>query len=271
MASPVASGDGDKCAKLKSISSDEKRRAELRAIAAERKAAGATPPTATVFDGGAPGEGAKGSIVKIVHLIRHGLAAHNLASLEAAAAGHSKDSVMADPAFTDPALTPDGEAGAAAHAPALRAAAPPVGRVFVSPLQRTLQTATLAFGGPDGFPCPVVAVEACRERWGGHYADRRRPLCEAARQFPAVDFSSVEHNVDALWKLDERETLAHVGARACEVVALIKSDPAPVIAVVTHSVFLAAMLNVGLECANPDDAMYVMPAELRSFVVTWNG
>eukprot|EP00937_MAST-01D_sp_MAST-1D-sp2_P007209 g7209.t1 len=72
--------------------------------------------------------------------------------------------------------------------------------VVVSPMTRTLQTASLALGQADapGAP-PFVATELARERIGPYTCDARRPLAELRADFPAVDFSGVRNEHDELY------------------------------------------------------------------------
>lgn len=67
--------------------------------------------------------------------------------------------------------------------------------VLVSPLTRTLETASLMFpqavaedgktggGGGTSRAPPFVAVELCREAFGGHPCDQRRPISVVRREF----------------------------------------------------------------------------------------
>ena len=82
-------------------------------------------------------------------------------------------------ALIDAALTEDGCASARAL---LGTMSPAPAVALVSPLQRALQTATLALGSPPA--CPVLALEACRERSGKNSFDQRRPIEAAQREFP---------------------------------------------------------------------------------------
>ena len=140
---------------------------------------------------------------KIVYLVRHAQAAHNI--LEAAAKKAVKDrggsdaeaeearkAVLDNPDNFDAALSVKGQSQASASGVELaslfeRTHYPPPECVLVSPLQRTLHTATLLF--PD-HP-KMSAHERLREKRTGKPCDERRPAAEAARQFPHISFDTI--------------------------------------------------------------------------------
>lgn len=82
--------------------------------------------------------------------------------------------------------------------------------VVVSPLTRTLQTATLVLGSPlhDHAP-PFVAHELVRERVDNFTCNARRPLSEVAPEFPGVDFSLISDDHDpAFGRVTVRERVS---------------------------------------------------------------
>ena len=192
---------------------------------------------------------------KIVYLVRHAQAAHNI--LEAAAkkavkarggsdaeAEEARKAVLDNPDNFDAALSVKGQSQASASGVELaelfqRTHYPPPECVLVSPLQRTLHTATLLF--PD-HP-KMSAHERLREKRTGKPCDERRPAAEAARQFPHISF-------DTIAKLDARsddghkfrpeflEGNAQVEKRAATLLDLLRSRKEKSIAVVAHKGYL---------------------------------
>mmetsp|Transcript_49962 Transcript_49962/g.142977 ORF Transcript_49962/g.142977 Transcript_49962/m.142977 type:complete len:385 (-) Transcript_49962:15-1169(-) len=158
---------------------------------------------------------APAAVTKIVYLIRHGEAIHNVlekaaqkrAATEAEALGHRRGSQqyaamleMARKAVLHDANQTDPELSEAGHGQALETREeieqltstwnmPPPTRVFVSPLKRTLQTAAAVF--PEH---PKVQVHALvRERRTGLACDEPSPQWEMCRQkcFAHMDFGDV--------------------------------------------------------------------------------
>jgi len=145
--------------------------------------------------------------------------------------------------------------------------------VLVSPLTRTLETATLMFP-PAAHPLPFVAVELCREAHGGHPCDQRRPVSVVRRDFPHVDFGGVGTDADTWHDPDRRETVREVAVRCDKFLALLRARPERNLVVVSHGVFLETLLNrCGLACT--DDAVKgrrFENAEMRSVVIGgWSG
>jgi hypothetical protein len=76
-----------------------------------------------------------------------------------------------------------------------------------------------------------------------HPCDKRRHTSYYAQRFPAVDFSLVESETDALWQPAVRETREELQARALKFLHLVMARPERHIAVVSHSGFLKALLR----------------------------
>ena len=71
---------------------------------------------------------------------------------------------------------------------------------YVSPLMRTLQTATLAKLDK------LVALEEIRERLGQRPCDKRNNISHQQQLFPTVNFFLCKAETDELWLKDHRET-----------------------------------------------------------------
>ena len=195
-------------------------------------------------------DGASSAPTKHIYLIRHGEATHNVAPKPW---GEE---------LIDARLTEKG----ASQADALRerAAALPVELVVVSPLTRTLDTAMRSLGPLQQRGVPFVAVEECREQFGKNLPDKRRAISAVASEFERVDFSGLRaSDADSLFT-SERESLEALAARADRFLELLFARPETHIAVVTHSSFLAALLNAALDTsASPAASEWFANAELR--------
>jgi broad specificity phosphatase PhoE len=205
---------------------------------------------------------------KTLHLIRHAEGTHNAAeSAEEATpthgvlhrnaelhAKHGSAWVLLEEAtsliYLDPPLTGKGEAQAAALRAELHATRASVDAVVVSPMRRTLQTATLGLPQlADELPSAtvVIATELLRERIGPYTCDGRDRASQLAAEFPHVDFSEVSEH-DHLWT-DGKEhgpaEAATLAARAHRFAAWVLRRPAEHehIAVVSHQHFLRAFVS----------------------------
>lgn len=176
------------------------------------------------------------------------------------AAAYKKASLM------DAKLDETGRSQATALGARIREARIVVDIVLVSPLTRTLETASLMF--PDA-PMPFLAVEMCREAHGGHPCDQRRPTSVVSKEFTHVDFSGIGTDEDTWHNPDRRETVREVSIRCDKFLAILRSRPERNIAVVSHGVFLETLLNrSGLVCT--DDSVRLKRfenAEMRSIVL----
>jgi broad specificity phosphatase PhoE len=184
----------------------------------------------------------------------------------------------------DARLDETGRAQATALGQRIREARMQVDVVLVSPLTRTLETGTLMFpdsrataasggggsaGSSGGSAPPFVAIEMCREAFGGHPCDQRRPLSVVAKEFAHVDFGLVGTDEDTWHDPNRRETVREVSIRADRFLAILRSRPERNIVVVSHGVFLETFMNrCALLCV--DDSLKVKRfenAEMRSIVL----
>ncbi|EFJ09533.1 hypothetical protein SELMODRAFT_235771 [Selaginella moellendorffii] len=142
--------------------------------------------------------------------------------------------------------------------------------VVVSPLTRTLQTASGIFGGgnftdtTDQLAAPLmvdnvgrcprpaissansppfVALELCREKLGTMPCDQRSPRSKSEIQFPGIDFSNIEQDQDELWKPDRREPEEELDKRARAFLEWLWSRGEEEIAVVSHAGFLTNLVT----------------------------
>ena len=145
---------------------------------------------------------AAGAGAKIVHLVRHGQAYHNLLGDLYRELGREIDSTGGDttgspyvrPEVVDPPLTESGRIQARALRPTTARLAPEL--IVVSPMRRATETALLGF--PDR-ATPFVAVETCHETAGLHTCDHRLSRSELAELFPHVDYALIAEEEDPYW------------------------------------------------------------------------
>ncbi|CAK0864903.1 unnamed protein product, partial [Prorocentrum cordatum] len=203
---------------------------------------------------GRPADWSAGSR-KLVYLVRHAEAAHNVrereAQLEARRCGctdleveQARKHALHDPAFLDACLSTDGlqqvQMAATSFQELLGSThyvAPEV--VLVSPLTRALQTASTLFPGHKN----VCAQEFLREKRTGEACDERKPAREIESEFPHVDVSDIAAEDAAgpdghRFREQLRETNEQVGQRAACLLDAVQAHEGKAIAVVTHKGFL---------------------------------
>ena len=150
---------------------------------------------------------------KVLHFVRHAEGHHNVAAgpYERGSEGYLQ--ALSEFQWFDARLSPKGETQCAELREATRGLEHDL--IVISPLTRTLQTATLAFAnsssakaegdgaaGADGGGVrgqkgvAWVAYEPIRERFGRNPCDNRRSIAELSAEFPHVDFSLVATDHD---------------------------------------------------------------------------
>jgi len=238
--------------------------AELEPLKLKRR------PRAKAYRAGpTPFDSSQHGTLKRVHFVRHGQGQHNVAFLNSATRCDCYDGNIpfeerncpyVQPAVLDARLTELGEQQAVSLQ--AKAAATKSTLVLVSPLQRTLQTATLAFASISPPPL-LLAYEELREQIGTHICDKRRNRSVAAAQFPHVDFSLIEET-DTRWTI-ERESKAGIADRAELFLAFLFARPEENLTVVGHSAFLLTLFQVCLDCSvDPSLAGWFETGEMRS-------
>ena len=164
-------------------------------------------------------------VVKVIHIIRHGEATHNVARKTGG------DEVYSHPAHFDAPLTEHGRT----QARGMREV-PIADLVVSSTLTRAIQTAELLYprGGPD--EVPIVCTDLARERHKeGHVCNHRHPLPTLRARHPYYLFTGpTEHDatVDAPSEDDDD---AH--RRATALAAELLARPEENIVVITHVTF----------------------------------
>ena len=150
---------------------------------------------------------------KDVYFIRHGEAAHNVAPRPWG------EELM------DAPLTEVGRQQAAGLLP--QAAGVAFDVVIVSPLVRAIETATIGLAGHLERGVPFLVEELCREQLGPNLPDRRRPKHVIAAAYPALDFSAMLDDEDALFMTERRSNVERGRPRGVGQLALPHAPPAP--------------------------------------------
>ena len=171
---------------------------------------------------------------KILYCIRHGLAEHNI--------NYQKYGVSTfyDSKYVDTSLIPEGfrqVRGLRREWNQLHT----IELVIVSPLKRTLQTATELF---KEHSVPMIALECCREYpMGLQTCNKRSPRESLKIKYPQVNFDDLQTNYDELWFPHREETLEELNSRIEKLKEFIVSRPETHIALVNHSSFIGQMIN----------------------------
>ncbi|KAF0698856.1 Aste57867_10533 [Aphanomyces stellatus] len=187
--------------------------------------------------------------VKVLYFIRHAEGHHNAAErLYGTEKWDASISMLDD--YLDAALNDAGIADAQTRSIFMKAeldGGMPLDRIVVSPLTRTVQTATHYFNLTTATPSlfAVSAVEMCRETLGVHTCDKRRPTSALAHAFPYVNWSGIAHEDDPLWDALHRETDGEIELRCRRFLdEVFTTMPETHIAVVSHGGFIRACMNV---------------------------
>ncbi|KLU82308.1 hypothetical protein MAPG_01382 [Magnaporthiopsis poae ATCC 64411] len=210
---------------------------------------------------------------KVIFYSRHGVGHHNVKEAEVGTAAWDAHWSLLDGdgdgrVWADAELTEEGVQQAAERSPAaerearldaMLAALPPdqgvpfPGAIYSSPLRRCLATTALIYGdvaASTGPVVPPVVKESLRERVTDHTCDRRSSRTWIAEHYPRFRASPEDlAEEDPLWRAGQTETPeVHVKRWQAVLQDIWLSDPSPFIAIVSHSMALAALLELlGLE------------------------
>ncbi|XWS09662.1 hypothetical protein CRYUN_Cryun39dG0008500 [Craigia yunnanensis] len=210
---------------------------------------------------------------KILHLVRHGQAMHNVE-------GDKNRVALLSPDLFDAQLSPLGLQQVAklqkdVHANGLLNR---IELVVTSPLSRAMQTAVGVFGS-EGHTistpnCPqIMAVEHCRDRLGVRPCDMRRKVSDCQSLFPSIDFSMMDGEDDNLWNPETRESGEELATRGTKLLKWLWTRPEKEIVVVSHGLVLQNLLTnlLGINDCNPSVGAALCKrfdhCELRSVVI----
>ncbi|MBA0745916.1 hypothetical protein Gogos_008474 [Gossypium gossypioides] len=183
---------------------------------------------------------------KIIHLVRHGQAMHNVE-------GDKDRNALLSPHLFDAQLSPLGlqqvcKLRKEVHA---RGLFKRIELVVTSPLYSADEGNTDNFSAkPGGLDCPqIMAVELCRDRLGVRPCDMRRKVSECEALFPSIDFSMMDGEDDSMWNPDIREPEEEIAARMVLFMNWLWTRPEQEIVIVSHGIILQQILKVlGNDC-----------------------
>jgi len=211
---------------------------------------------------------------KVVHLIRHGQGFHNLLGDLYRDFGRTVDSTGTDsggpyarPEIVDPPLTAVGRDQAKALRPTTSALKTEL--VVCSPLQRAVETAALAFPSRENGVAWIAHPDAM-EASGKNTCDMRRPRSEIHQNYPFLDLSLLESEVDDRWNPDARESAKSVSDRSHAFLLWLRRRAETHVAVATHSAWLFTLLNTAVVCDRDELKLWFLTGELRSLVLTYH-
>jgi len=180
---------------------------------------------------------------KVIYLIRHGQAEHNVDSRF----------YIPDPLLTDVGI---GQARKLHQHLDESAIINQIDLIMVSPLTRTLQTAQELFasrfkrsnncivGECTSDTSKILALEVIRECYGGlHVCDKRSAVSTLTARFGSfVDFSLIQTDDDVLFTTT-RESDEHLTQRAIQFIEWVQKREESTIAVVSHHGFILRLLQ----------------------------
>lgn len=202
------------------------------------------------------------SRTKIIHFVRHAEGHHNVAGKIDPLFGYRREDLE------DSTLTDLGVEQCKNFREANKKSFANAQLLVVSPLRRTMQTATHCFPQLKG-SIPWVAVECLREMTGLHPCDRRLSITEHKKNFDHIDFSEIEEDTDPLYyKYTLREPKADVTLRTQQFMEWLKERPETEIIVVSHHGYMMNLFHNSVKTAEPEkDDTPFSNCEIRSFTV----
>lgn len=199
---------------------------------------------------------------KVIHFQRHATGWHNVygeEKYEEYLREDLEDATLSDGGVSECADVPEGSASGAQL-------------LLVSPMRRTLQTATLSFPHLK-HKIPWLALECLREVTGMHPCDRRLPIPVHAESHGHVDFSLIEDVQDPMYhkytEAKTREPDDDVKLRCHEFLAFLQSRPEMEVVVCTHSAYLRVLFNHTFTDQGPEHRAKYRNCEIRSYVVSF--
>ena len=211
---------------------------------------------------------------KIIHLVRHGQALHNVRAEPARTAGCSFDrflDLMRQDEEIDNDLTPTG-IEQATHVRKTAASLTPQ-LILVSPLSRAIDTANIVFGH-SSTTVPTVCLENLRERNGLLLNGQRRTLHYLEGKFPRINFEDIAGGEDTLWHsfgAEILETAEACSKRAYDSLLYVTTREEKEIAIVAHG-GLFHQLTTGLpeliQCDEGTSKRF-HNCELRTVKMSW--
>jgi broad specificity phosphatase PhoE len=169
---------------------------------------------------------------KNLYCIRHGLAEHNINYLKYGC------KTFYDPNFVDTSLVEEGFKQAVNLGESW-SNINDIELVVVSPLKRTLQTASEIFKNID---IPIISFELAREYpIGGHTCNKRTDKEYLMNTFPKINFDDIKEGEDYLWDSEKQESIHELNLRINTFKKFIQGRPEKNIALVGHASFIGQL------------------------------
>lgn len=202
------------------------------------------------------------SKTKIIHFVRHAEGHHNVAGKIDPLFGYRREDLE------DATLTELGLEQCKNFRESNTNSFEDAQLLVVSPLRRTMQTATHCFLQLKG-NIPWVAVECLREMTGLHPCDRRLSITEHKKNFNYIDFSEIHEDADPLYyQYKLREPKEHVTRRTQQFMEWLKERPETEIIVVTHHGYMMNLFHNSIKTPEPEkDDTPFENCEIRSFTI----
>ena len=168
---------------------------------------------------------------KLLYLIRHGLAIHNENFLKYG------ERTFFDPKYVDTHLIPEG-INQSKKLSSSWGEINNIDLVLVSPLYRTLETATNIFKDKD---VPIISLEELREHpIGKHTCNKRSSKELLIQDFPNINLDNIEGE-DHLWTSDKGEDISSLKRRISNIKSFIEKRNEKTICIISHAKLLEKM------------------------------
>lgn len=145
--------------------------------------------------------------------------------------------------------------------------------LLVSPMRRTLQTASLSFPHLIN-QIPWLALESLREVTGMHPCDRRLSIPHHVETHSHVDFSLIEDIHDPMYQkytdAGTREPDSDVMVRCAEFLTYLQTRQETEIVVCTHSAYLRVLFNNIFTDQAPEHQAKYKNCEIRSYTLSFD-
>ena len=168
---------------------------------------------------------------KLLYLIRHGLAVHNENFLKYG------EKTFFDPKYVDTHLIEEGVQQSLQFGKTWQNI-DDIELVLVSPLYRTLETATNIFKDKN---VPIISLEELREySIGQHTCNKRSSKDILMFNFPHINFDNIKGE-DYLWTTDKVEEISSLEKGIHNIKKYIQKRDEKIICIISHTKFLEKM------------------------------
>ena len=202
-----------------------------------------------------------------IHLIRHGEAKHNVYGK---VPGNYLRPSLSDAALTETGIT---QCKLLNEQLKLLHKVENSTSIFISPMERTLNTAMIGLAHVINKSVNICAIEFLREETGLFPCDRRSSVSCYKLKYPLVDFSKLTEEDPLFYKYTFREPKNDVQLRCDQVLKQIRELEDNEIIIVSHSSFLTQLLMKLLEHGNfvgdSNNSLTFRNAECKSIKVTF--